>query len=160
MFTVTEISCKDEHDGSIAAEAFGGVGGFNYSWSNGSNDSQIDKLSAEVYILSTSDGNGCRRSDSVQIAPSTNNCVEIANTFTPNGDGKNDTWIIKNIWLYPNAAVKVFNEWGNLLFDSNGYVYPWDGLYQGNPLPSSTYFFIIDLKNGEPAYTGSITIVR
>jgi gliding motility-associated-like protein len=157
---VTQISCKDEHDGAALASAFGGVGGFTYSWSNGVSGPSIQNLSANVYVLTTVDANNCSKTDTVFIYPNTQNCIEIANTFTPNGDGKNDTWIIYNIWLYPNATVKVFNEWGNLLFASTGYATPWDGRYNGNALPSATYYYIIDLNNGEAAYTGPITIVR
>lgn len=157
---ITQISCKDEHDAVIKADAFGGVGGFTYSWSNGVNESHIEDLSANIYILTTIDANGCIRYDTVTIYPNTQNCIEIANTFTPNGDGKNDTWMIYNIWLYPTAMVKIFNEWGNLLYESTGYTSPWDGTYRGKALPSATYYYIIDLKNGEPVYNGPITIVR
>ena len=157
---VTQISCEDKQDGAVTASAFGGVGNFTYSWSNGSGSSTIENLATNVYVLTVTDANGCIKRDTVTIYPNTQTCIDIANTFTPNGDGKNDTWIIYNIWLYPNVTVKIFNEWGNLLFDSTGYETPWDGTYKGNPLPSATYYYIIDLKNGDAPYTGPITIVR
>ena len=158
--TVKQISCEDKQDGSASSTAFGGVGGFTYSWSNGVNGSQIENLATNIYVVTVTDANGCIKRDTVTIYPNTQTCIDIANTFSPNGDGKNDTWIIYNIWLYPSASVKIFNEWGNLLFESNGYPAPWDGTYKGNPLPSATYYYIIDLKNGDSPYTGPITIVR
>jgi len=88
-------------------------------------------------------------------------CVEIPNTITPNGDNYNDTWYIKNIDLYPNATVKVFNRWGNLVFDGDKPYKEWDGTTKGEPLPSEVYYYIIELNNSmENKYNGTITIIR
>ena len=80
--------------------------------------------------------------------------------FTPNGDGVNDTWDIDNIDLYPEVEINVFNQWGNKVFESTGYFEPWDGTYNGNPLPAATYYYTLDLKNGDAPYSGSITILK
>ncbi|NCD69295.1 gliding motility-associated C-terminal domain-containing protein [Mucilaginibacter agri] len=70
----------------------------------------------------------------------------IPNTFTPNGDGKNDQWNITNLQTYPNAAVSIYNRSGQQVFQSNGYSVPWGGTYNGSPLPVGTYYYIIDLR--------------
>ncbi len=91
--------------------------------------------------------------------------LNIPNAFSPNGDGKNDTWVIEGLGKYPNTSVKVFNRWGNAIFtDSYGYRVPWDGSDHGTLLPTGTYYYIIDLL-GSPdgkneMRTGSLTIVR
>ena len=88
-------------------------------------------------------------------------CLMIPNTFTPNGDNYNDTWVIENLDLYPNATVKVFNKWGNEIYYTEIPYTPWDGMYRGNPLPSEVYYYIIILGNDEGnEYTGTITILR
>jgi gliding motility-associated-like protein len=85
----------------------------------------------------------------------------VVNSFTPNGDNYNDTWIIENLYLYPNAEVRVFNRWGSLLFESIGTYSPWDGVYKGQALPSEVYYYIIRLNNGiDNQSTGTVTIVR
>jgi gliding motility-associated-like protein len=67
--------------------------------------------------------------------------LAIPNTFTPNGDGINDTWVIPNLEYYPKSTVNIFNRWGQKLFSSTGYPVPWDGTYQGSQLPTGTYYY-------------------
>ncbi|TCD08249.1 T9SS type B sorting domain-containing protein [Pedobacter frigidisoli] len=82
------------------------------------------------------------------------------NTFTPNGDNINDTWIIKYLESYPNATVEVFNRNGNRVFFSNAYKIPFDGNYQNEPLPVGVYYYIINPRNGRKSVTGPLTIIR
>jgi gliding motility-associated-like protein len=84
----------------------------------------------------------------------------IPNTFTPNGDGVNDTWNIKNMDNYPNSSVNIFNRWGQKLYTSIGYPIPWDGKYNGSALPAGTYYYIIDPKNGHGVISGWVAIIR
>src|ERR1700740_2868976 len=74
--------------------------------------------------------------------------LAIPNAFTPNGDGINDTWNIEALGAYANCSVQVFNRWGLKVYFSTGYGVPWDGSFKGASLPSGTYYYIIDLKNG------------
>jgi gliding motility-associated-like protein len=85
---------------------------------------------------------------------------EIPNTFTPNGDGVNDTWDIKYLSSYPSTTVQVFNRDGNLVFNSNSYSTGWDGKYKNKDLPVGMYYYIITAKQGELKYSGSVLIVR
>jgi gliding motility-associated-like protein len=85
---------------------------------------------------------------------------DIPNTFTPNGDGRNDTWVIKGLEYYPQSTVNIFNRWGQKLYSSVGYPIPWDGEYNGKALPSGTYYYIIDLKNRQPVIAGWVAIIR
>jgi gliding motility-associated-like protein len=103
---------------------------------------------------------GCSESDSMNILIATG--LTIYSGFTPNGDGTNDFWDIDDIIFYPNATVKVFDRWGRLVFSSVGYAddQRWDGKYQGKDLPTGTYYYIIDLKDGSEPYKGPVTIVR
>jgi len=84
----------------------------------------------------------------------------IPNTFTPNGDGINDTWNIKYLEFYPNCTVEVYNRWGEKVYSSIGYTVPWDGKYKGDNLPTGTYYYIINLKNGDKAVSGYVAIIR
>lgn len=157
---ITPTSCTDARDAGINAEASGGFGEFIYEWSNGESGPVIMNLPAGVISLLSTDQNGCSRRDSIFIPLSEKNCFDFSNTFTPNGDGKNDTWILDHIEDFPNAEVVILNQWGTVIFESIGYAEPWDGTYKGNPLPSATYYYLIDLKNGQPALTGPVTLLR
>jgi gliding motility-associated-like protein len=88
--------------------------------------------------------------------------IVIPNGFSPNSDGKNDTWVIDNIIQFPDCEVEVYNRWGEQLFLSKGYTVPWNGRYKGKELPVGTYYYIINLKhvNFPNAYTGPLTIFR
>lgn len=82
------------------------------------------------------------------------------NTFTPNGDGINDTWTIANLINYPGCQVYIYNRAGTLVMESKGYNKAWDGTYQGKTLPVGVYYYIIDLKNGTRSVSGNVTILR
>jgi gliding motility-associated-like protein len=102
---------------------------------------------------------GCSNIDSVKvkIIPK----IVFPDGISPNGDGKNDVWIIDNIHEYPNNIVEIYNRWGELLFRAQPYQNNWDGTYKGKPLPMGTYYYIINLnEDGAGVYTGPITIVR
>jgi len=84
----------------------------------------------------------------------------IPNTFTPNGDGVNDTWVIKGFDNYPNALVQLFNRYGQKVFESRGYTTPFDGKLGGAPLPSGVYYYIINLNANCSLLSGSLTLLR
>ncbi len=85
----------------------------------------------------------------------------IVTAFTPNGDGVNDTWIIDNITLHPNARVSILNREGKVVFESIGYEVPWDGTFEGRELPLDTYYYVIDLEDsGERSFEGFVMILK
>lgn len=86
--------------------------------------------------------------------------VNIANAFTPNGDGTNDYWKINNIENYSGAVVQVFTRYGQKVFESKGYSIPFDGTLNGKKLPAGVYYFIINLNSHCNILSGSLTIIR
>jgi gliding motility-associated-like protein len=111
-----------------------------------------------TYRLTVTSSNGCTASDDVMVTVLKE--VKVPNAFSPNGDGINDTWNILFLESYPGAIVEVYNRYGQLVYRSTGYNTPWDGRYNGTPLPFGTYYWIINPKNGRAAITGSVTIIR
>ena len=86
--------------------------------------------------------------------------LTIPNTFTPNGDGINDTWVIKGISYYPDALVQIFNRYGQKVFESRGYATPFDGKLGGVLLPPGAYYYIINLNTNCSLLSGSLTLLR
>ena len=84
----------------------------------------------------------------------------IPTAITPNGDGENDTWILKDIEAYPDATVFVYDNAGQPVFRSRQGYNPWDGTFNGRQLPMGTYYYVIDLKDGINVYKGTVTIIR
>jgi gliding motility-associated-like protein len=86
--------------------------------------------------------------------------IVVPNTFTPNGDGINDVWDIKSLTDYPQCTVSIFTRYSSLIYQSKGYPKSWDGTFKGNPLPVGTYYYLINLQNGNDPITGPVTIIR
>jgi gliding motility-associated-like protein len=85
---------------------------------------------------------------------------EIPNAFSPNGDGIHDTWQIKYLQDYPNSSLEIFNRTGRLVYSSKGNGRAWDGTWEGKPVPVATYYYLIQLHNGQPPLSGSVTVIR
>jgi len=86
--------------------------------------------------------------------------IAIPNAFTPNGDGINDVWNIKSLIDYPSCLVSIFTRYGSMIYQSRGYARPWDGFYNGSQLPAGTYYYIINLQNGQPPFSGWVALIR
>jgi len=157
--TTTEPTCRDNEDGTITIYVEGGIPDYSYLWSNNEITESVFGLAPGTYVLQVMDEHACIKTDTFNINQSEIDCIEPPTAFTPDGDGINDTWILENINNYPNATVQVFNKWGNLLYETNGEYIPWTGYYQGKRLPTATYYYIINLNNGDAPYSGPITIV-
>lgn len=115
------------------------------------------------YMTITDTVNGCSDTDSVTITVDPQ--LKIPDTFTPNGDGINDTWEIVTADQYPNCEIIVYNRWGAVVFKSIGYNQAkwWNGTSKnGKELSSGAYFYYVDLKDPthpEP-YRGTVNLVR
>jgi len=112
-----------------------------------------------TYTLTAISANGCFIvSDDVfiKVFPQ----VVVPNTFTPNADGINDTWDIPALSAYPNSVVSVFNRYGISVFRSIGYLKTWTGEYNSKPVPSGTYYYTIDLKDGSKIISGWVAVIR
>lgn len=111
------------------------------------------------YVQLTGTG-GCAVKDSVDIRVLLT--PKVPNAFSPNGDGVNDTWVIKYLEDYPNSKVDIYNRYGQLVYHSEGYVNGrgWDGTTNGKPLPIGTYYYVIQPGSGRKPISGSITIIR
>ena len=84
--------------------------------------------------------------------------------ITPNGDAMNDTWIIKSIEEFPNNSVRIFDRWGGLIYQATAYdniSRVWDGKNEGGRFVSEgTYFFVIELGEGDDKITGPIEVIE
>jgi gliding motility-associated-like protein len=85
----------------------------------------------------------------------------INNSFSPNGDGTFDFFIIEGIKSFPKSKLNIFNRWGEIVFESTGYQNDWDG-FTGfkEELPEATYYYHLDLNDGSKPLTGYIVLKR
>lgn len=157
-------------DTSLCGEQYidlsGGYDGVSYSWSTGEASPVITVYQGyqEISVI-VEDEFGCQNSDTIII----NECdpalflKDIPTAITPNGDGRNDEWILEKLEAYPDVVVDIYDRWGNLVFRSEpGYPEPWDGRnMRGELLPMDSYHFVILLNFGDDdRVIGSVTVIR
>lgn len=124
----------------------------NWSGPNGytSNSSSITitGLPIGIYSLTATDVNGCSTTNSINVIRT---ICEIPNGISPNGDGSNDNF---NLAGFDVKKIKIFNRYGMLVYELTDYLDQWHGQTKnGNILPSGTYYYYLELGNGE-AKTG------
>jgi len=91
--------------------------------------------------------------------PITGDDIFIPNVVTPNGDGKNDFWVIEGLQRYPGSAVFIYNRWGNQVYQNKNY----DNKWNGDGLNEGTYYYILKLNSptqGIREYKGWIELLR
>jgi gliding motility-associated-like protein/uncharacterized repeat protein (TIGR01451 family) len=98
----------------------------------------------EKFTYMINDENGLRSNIAVVTINVVPPDLEIPNTFTPNGDGKNDTFQIKGRENYDSIEISIFNRWGDEVYRSKNYKDEWDGA----GLNEGTYFYVLKLKKG------------
>jgi gliding motility-associated-like protein len=111
-----------------------------------------------TYKLTVTGNNSCSAADTVRVTVL--KTPVIPNAFSPNNDGVNDVWNIQYLSSYADASIEVYNRYGGVVYRSIRYNKPWDGTYNGKPLPVGVYYYIIDPKYGREKITGSVTILR
>ena len=114
------------------------------------------------YKLTITYNNGCLASDSARVLVIGTPRVFVPNSFSPNGDGNNDLFLIygENI---KTVNLKVFNRWGELVFNSENQFLGWDGNYKGQQQQTGVYVYeaqVTFLDNTQTLRTGSITLLR
>jgi gliding motility-associated-like protein len=133
--------------------------GYNqYVWNGRQSGNTFTVNYPQNITLVVTDKNGCQASQQIVVS-STCPDILMANAFTPNGDGINDTWTISGLDNDKSAMIQVFNRYGAVVYKSKGYANPWDGRYNGGKLPAGVYYYIINAKNGKQTLSGSVTII-
>ena len=113
-----------------------------------------------TFSVTVTNANGCSSTENITIEVESDFKVTPQTLITPNGDGKNDFWIIKNIDAYPDNEVKVFDASGRQVYRKQRYNNSWDGTFNGSPLPTGTYTFIIYFGEKIALVKGYLTILK
>ncbi|MDQ8005339.1 MAG: gliding motility-associated C-terminal domain-containing protein [Pedobacter sp.] len=167
--TVTIVSDMGSSVDKGIAVRLTATGGTTYQWeSNGSivGATNIATITVRPQVNTTyrvvvSNEGGCASTTEFTLNVTDNyNLVTAANLVSPNGDGVNDFWVIKNIDLYPESVVRVFDKAGRVIFNKKGYQNDWDGRVAGSSLKEDTYYYIIDFGAGLPKKKGSLTMLN
>ncbi len=149
----TELCAEDSL--AITAFASGGFGGLQLEWNTGAigDVAYADLLTSGTYVVVATDA--CGRTASASSTVTIECDIIVPNVFTPNGDGQNDRFEIEGI-LSTTNTVKVFNRWGQLVFETNNYRNNWGAV----GIPEGTYFYEVIVDRHDEPYTGHLTILR
>ena len=165
-----DVICKDDFSGTARVFVENGTPPFVFNWSTGAefmdnNACSIHDLYPGTYYVNIRDTMGCITSDTIVITTDPKNCITIYKVFSPNFDGINDYWEIKNIHLYPEALIEVYDRIGNIVYRRRNYEnseqIAFNGFSSdGKELPSGTYYYVLNLENENEVLKGTLTIKR
>jgi len=145
--TITDIDVNSFAGSNNSITVFAtGLGNYEYSLDNSifQDSAVFTGVLPGTYTVYVRDKNGC-----LPITTETVYVLDYPNFFTPNGDGINDIWSIKNLNAdYPNAKLYVFDRYGKLLKQLSPSGLGWNGQFNNYPLPSDDYWFALHLDNG------------
>lgn len=122
-----------------------------------------------TYHVTATDEFGCRSSEDIAVKVVCNDLnFFIPNTFSPNGDGKNDVFFPRGRSMTMVKSFRIFNRWGQIVFQKmnipvNDASAGWDGTFNGQPASPDVYIYTIELvcENGATIpYTGNVTLLR
>ncbi len=163
------VYCTDDLPGSVSVSGAGGT----YTWYTDNALTSVYGTGSIVTVLGTTQIyyvteslNGCESTPD-EVSITFENCEVVYPTaFTPDGDGTNDTWEILGLdEKYPDNTVRIYNRWGNLIFEHESSITnpynnsQWDGTYKGAPLPVGSFYYIIDVKGSDEKIKGTVSII-
>ncbi|GAA4280799.1 hypothetical protein GCM10022260_12200 [Gaetbulibacter aestuarii] len=141
--TITDVKYNELSDDNFIEIIATGDGDFEYSIDgiNYQDSNLFHNLLGGIYNVHVRDKLGCGEDfESVTV-------VDYPKYFTPNDDAVNDTWQIRGISKYPQAKIFIFDRYGKLLKQLTPNSIGWNGLYKGEKLPSTDYWFRVELDN-------------
>lgn len=140
-------------------------GGTTYTWSTGETSAVISvgPTSTTTYFVVASTTPGCDGFDSVVVFV-TGECPDIfvPTGFSPNGDNNNDMLFIFGEDI-KQMDFKIFNRWGEVVFETKDKKTGWDGTFRGKDVQSGVYAYNLIVTNGagkETKLSGNLTVVR
>jgi len=119
-----------------------------------------------TYYVTAVNEFGCKAIDKLSIRvieDCAGKIVYVPNTFTPNGDGQNDVLKVFGPGVASVKQLRVFNRWGQMVFDTNDPNLSWDGNFNGSELNPGVYVYYMDVEciNGERTIKkGDVTLLR
>jgi gliding motility-associated-like protein len=152
----------------------GNITSWQWNFGNGSSSTQKNpepfkypfNSSEKTYVvtLKVTDETGCTDSASRNIVVVGNCNIAVPSAFTPNRDGRNDELFPTNAFNANNLIFRVYNRFGQIVFQTKDWQKKWDGNVNGQPQPSGTYVWTLDyvLKTtGRPySFKGTTQLIR
>ncbi len=154
---VEDIKIEDGIEDSSVTIEVSGEGDYQFSLDDINGPYQRDNfftgISGGEHTIYIKDLNGCGiLAEGLAI-------LNIPKFFTPNNDGINDTWKIEGIFAQPNSRIYIFDKFGKVIKQINTEGDGWDGNYKGRPLPSTDYWYHVQMEDGR-TFKGHFSLIR
>jgi gliding motility-associated-like protein len=153
----------------------GGSGDYDYEWSpskglscTGCPSPQVQPDTSITYhVLVTDRLTGCSTEGTIELRQGTQcsgDLVQVPNGFTPNGDGENDVLYVRGTSLSEISVFRVFNRWGEVVFETNDIYEGWDGKHTGSYVNPGVYVYYVEapcaLDGSKLFKKGNVTVIR
>lgn len=139
------INDFEGNNNSVLIE-YTGIGDYEFSLDGFyfQDNSLFTGIAPGIYLSYARDKNGCGLSTPFVVY-----VLDYPRYFTPNGDGINDVWKIKNLDLFSNAVILIFDRYGKLIKQLNTANSSWNGTFNGSELPADDYWFHLNFQDGK-----------
>tara|TARA_R110002111_G_C6007243_1_gene374129 strand:- start:13041 stop:17882 length:4842 start_codon:yes stop_codon:yes gene_type:complete len=156
--TIETTEIVDFSDPNNITVTISGIGNYLYQLDDleAQESNVFDNVPMGYHTVTIIDLNGCANETKEVLV------VDIPKFFTPNNDGTNDTWHIVGIETLPGTIINVFNRYGKLMTQLSENTPGWNGIYNGEKMPTSDYWYVADVQRGSIAFQvkGHFTLKR
>jgi len=115
------------------------------------------------YFVTFTDFNGCTAQDTVSVIVNFIEGIGVPQAFSPNNDGKNDLLVVKGLGL-DKMNLKIYNRYGQLVFESNEQEHGWDGTFKGKDENPGVFVWVLEYKflnqSATKSLKGNTTLIR
>ena len=151
-------TCERLNDGQIDAFIYGGTYPYSYMLNGSPVNLPLDSVAVGSYILTVVDSNSCTQTIAFDLEPLQPSCFMIPNMYSPNYDGYNDVFTISHS-SWSSYTMNIYNSIGQLVYSGSSSTPYWDGITNGDPMPTGDYYYQLITNEGEVIY-GYVTLIR
>ena len=122
----------------------------------------VNAVDTVTYLFTYTNEIGCSTSSSITVNVLPVGNIFFPNAFSPNGDGNNETYLAYGASV-KTFELRIYNRWGEKVFETNNFFEGWNGEYKGAPLPMGVYVYyssVTLMNNKTNKYKGSLTLIR
>jgi gliding motility-associated-like protein len=149
------------------------IGATRYTWDFGDGETLSTTTQAPVSHIYNETGTfnscliainnfGCQDTTCQPIVARVSPLIDVPNAFTPNGDGINDKVFVRGFAI-SKMTWRIYNRWGQMVFETNDKTQGWDGTYKGSIQPKEVYHYVLLVEYSDKTKNekkGDITLLR
>jgi gliding motility-associated-like protein len=168
---VVKASKSNDVSCILGASTLNASGNYKYLWSPAASLSNAairnpiaSPSSTTTYVVKATSNMGCVSTDSIKVIVVTGPGpgFELANGFTPNGDGLNDCFGVRSWGAVKDLKLTIYNRWGEVVFQTTDPSRCWDGTINGKKQPTAVFIYQVSANTicGEIYRSGTVTLIR